>query len=110
LSAADRRNIQLSTYFGSLQQIPIEISWKKLRIRIMTGDVAPSQFMYALNGTIVGLAKDSNHYEYESEATVLFKIRIFDRQKSFIKENDLPMILPSTPVCDCVGLGIRFTK
>jgi hypothetical protein len=95
LSAQERRNLLLSTYFGdSLSTKLYKVEWKDLRIRIIHKEVAPSQIMYALNGTIVGLGYDQTDYEYPNP-----------QQRKLAEEQRLPLILQKTPLCHCLGYG-----
>jgi len=86
------RNEGLREYFqinSIYEQRAYSISWDKVNIAIHK-KVAPSQLLYALNGTIVGLAIDTRSY----------------RNTTPINEVTLFNLLPNIPICTCVGLGI----
>ncbi|KAG8434226.1 hypothetical protein GDO86_012558 [Hymenochirus boettgeri] len=65
--------------------IPYEVPFNAVALRIVHSDVAPSHILYSLNASWVGLC------------------RILDDIRS---ENDGPVILTQTPICDCLGFGI----
>jgi hypothetical protein len=44
-------------------QVPFTVKFEDVRIRFVNGEVPPSQCLYALNGSLVGLVSDSNEYE-----------------------------------------------
>jgi hypothetical protein len=86
LSPQERRNLLLSTYFGdSLATRLFKVEWKNLRLKVMHKEVAASQIMYALNGTIVGLCYDPVEYEYPDAQEVFY--RLFDLFLTFYSEN-----------------------
>ncbi|OCT72802.1 polynucleotide 5'-hydroxyl-kinase NOL9 [Xenopus laevis] len=65
--------------------IPYEVPFNAVALRVAHSDVAPSHIMYSVNASWVGLC------------------RILD---DIHNENDGPVILTQTPICDCLGFGI----
>ena len=97
LTAKDMRDLLLMKYFNT-DQIPLSyiepyaIKWNKIRIRFIAEEVPCSMAMYALNGMVVGLCTDKSNYKFVGKSK---------------KEHEIyPSFLLSTPICNCVGLGI----
>ncbi|XP_053546362.1 polynucleotide 5'-hydroxyl-kinase NOL9 [Bombina bombina] len=91
------RDLSMLGYLSKLQQfdleqivplnclLPYEVPFKRVALRIVHSEVAPSHIMYSINASWIGLC------------------RILDDISS---EGDGPIILKQTPVCDCLGFGI----
>ncbi|XP_075461101.1 polynucleotide 5'-hydroxyl-kinase NOL9 isoform X3 [Ascaphus truei] len=91
------RDLAMLGYLSKLQQfdpeqifslnslIPYEVPFNAVVLRVTHSDVAPSHIMYSVNASWIGLC------------------RILDDIRS---QDDGPVILTQTPVCDCLGFGI----
>uniref|UniRef100_A0A8C5MJD4 Polynucleotide 5'-hydroxyl-kinase NOL9 n=1 Tax=Leptobrachium leishanense TaxID=445787 RepID=A0A8C5MJD4_9ANUR len=90
------RDLAMLGYLSRLQQfdpvqviplnslVPYEVPFSAVALRVIHSDVAPSHIMYCVNASWVGLCY------------------ILDDVNS---EDDGPVILSQTPVCDCLGFG-----
>ncbi|KAM8927131.1 polynucleotide 5'-hydroxyl-kinase NOL9 [Pelodytes ibericus] len=91
------RDLAMMGYLAKLQQLdseqvvplnsllPYEVPFSAVALRVIHSDVTPSHIMYSINASWVGLCY------------------ILDDLNS---ENDGPVLLTQTPVCDCLGFGI----
>ncbi|CAH2319691.1 polynucleotide 5 -hydroxyl-kinase NOL9 isoform X1 [Pelobates cultripes] len=91
------RDLAMMGYLSKLQQfdplqviplnslLPYEVPFRSVALRVIHSDVSPSHIMYSVNASWVGLCY------------ILDDIR---------SEDDGPVILNQTPVCDCLGFGI----
>ncbi|XP_064381419.1 polynucleotide 5'-hydroxyl-kinase NOL9 isoform X2 [Dromaius novaehollandiae] len=91
------RDMAIVGYLGQLQPpdvgsvlplhslVPYQVPFSAVALRVIHTDVAPTNIMYAVNASWVGLC------------------RIPDEVRS---QTDGPVLLTQTPVCDCLGFGI----
>ncbi|NXX11763.1 NOL9 kinase, partial [Podargus strigoides] len=91
------RDMSILGYLGQLQSpdvgamlplhslVPYQVPFSAVALRVIHTDVAPTNIMYALNASWVGLCRIPD--EVSSQA-------------------DGPVLLTQTPVCDCLGFGI----
>ncbi|XP_062449254.1 polynucleotide 5'-hydroxyl-kinase NOL9 [Rhea pennata] len=91
------RDMAILGYLGQLQPpdvgsvlplqslVPYQVPFNAVALRVIHTDVAPTNIMYAMNASWVGLC------------------RIPDEVRS---QTDGPVLLTQTPVCDCLGFGI----
>nr|XP_009677090.1 PREDICTED: polynucleotide 5'-hydroxyl-kinase NOL9 isoform X1 [Struthio camelus australis] len=91
------RDMAILGYLGQLQPpdigavlplhslVPYQVPFNAVALRVIHTDVAPTNIMYAVNASWVGLC------------------RIPDEVRS---QTDGPVLLTQTPVCDCLGFGI----
>ncbi|XP_075762672.1 polynucleotide 5'-hydroxyl-kinase NOL9 isoform X2 [Pelodiscus sinensis] len=91
------RDMAMLGYLGQLQPletrsvlplhslIPYQVPFNAVALRVIHTDVAPTQIMYSVNASWVGLC------------------RILDEVRC---QTDGPILLTQTPVCDCLGFGI----
>ncbi|XP_032057582.1 polynucleotide 5'-hydroxyl-kinase NOL9 [Aythya fuligula] len=91
------RDMAILGYLGHLQPphtgsvlplnsfVPYQVPFNAVALRVIHTDVAPTNIMYAVNASWVGLC------------------RIPDEIRC---QNDGPVLLTQTPVCDCLGFGI----
>jgi polynucleotide 5'-kinase involved in rRNA processing len=97
LNGADQRSLQLTSYFfqhhhhwdfslSLCEKVPFRVSWSRFRIWFRGEEVPFSQALYALNGTLVGLAIDQHQYQPKQDLTFI--------------PNDV------TVAHNCVGLGL----
>ncbi|PRP84318.1 polynucleotide 5'-hydroxyl-kinase NOL9-like [Planoprotostelium fungivorum] len=97
ISAKDKRDLALTRYFGQDVHVkPVaSIKWKYLRMSILFESVKPSQTFWAINASLIGLCIDRSAIRFSD-----------DRERKFVEEEELPVILQEQPLCECVGLGI----
>ena len=98
LTARNTRDLMITKYFQSDQTplasaVPYRVPWTQLRVRFMLHEVPPSMSMYALNGAVVGLCYDATKYQLAAP-------------KTLEEHRRYPLFLSSTPICECVGLGL----
>lgn len=99
ISAKQMRDLLLMKYFECdriplSHRSPYKVKWNNIRIRFLFDEVLCSMALYSLNGVLVGLCSDPSKY------------KLVCSQKS-TEINDLhPKFLSSTPICECIGLGI----
>uniref|UniRef100_A0A8C8BG18 Nucleolar protein 9 n=1 Tax=Otus sunia TaxID=257818 RepID=A0A8C8BG18_9STRI len=91
------RDMSILGYLGQLQSpdvgavlplhslVPYQVPFNAVALRVIHTDVAPTNIMYAVNASWVGLC------------------RIPDEIRC---QTDGPVLLTQTPVCDCLGFGI----
>uniref|UniRef100_A0A8B9E9S5 Nucleolar protein 9 n=1 Tax=Anser cygnoides TaxID=8845 RepID=A0A8B9E9S5_ANSCY len=91
------RDMSILGYLGQLQPpdigsvlplhsfVPYQVPFNAVALRVIHTDVAPTNIMYAVNASWVGLC------------------RIPDEIRC---QTDGPVLLTQTPVCDCLGFGI----
>uniref|UniRef100_A0A8B9T0I1 Polynucleotide 5'-hydroxyl-kinase NOL9 n=1 Tax=Anas platyrhynchos TaxID=8839 RepID=A0A8B9T0I1_ANAPL len=85
------RDMSILGYLGHLQPPHMDqyfrciVPFNAVALRVIHTDVAPTNIMYAVNASWVGLC------------------RIPDEIRC---QNDGPVLLTQTPVCDCLGFGI----
>ncbi|XP_074970011.1 polynucleotide 5'-hydroxyl-kinase NOL9 [Phalacrocorax aristotelis] len=91
------RDMSILGYLGQLQSpdigavlplhslVPYQVPFSAVALRVIHTDVAPTNIMYAVNASWVGLC------------------RIPDEIRC---QTDGPVLLTQTPVCDCLGFGI----
>ncbi|NXA56529.1 NOL9 kinase, partial [Nothocercus julius] len=91
------RDMAILGYLGQLQPtglglvlplhslVPYQVPFNAVALRVVHTDVAPTNIMYAVNASWVGLC------------------RIPDTIRS---QTDGPVLLTQTPLCDCLGFGI----
>ncbi|XP_075577724.1 polynucleotide 5'-hydroxyl-kinase NOL9 [Pelecanus crispus] len=91
------RDMSILGYLGQLQSpdigavlplhslVPYQVPFSAVALRVIHTDVAPSNVMYAVNASWVGLCR------------IPEEIRC---------QTDGPVLLTQTPVCDCLGFGI----
>jgi polynucleotide 5'-hydroxyl-kinase GRC3/NOL9 len=83
LNSADQRSLQLTSYFfqhhhrwdfshSLCEKTPYRVHWSQFRVLFLHDEVPFSQALYALNGTIVGLAIDSNHQPSKDSESLHF--------------------------------------
>ncbi|XP_049848990.1 uncharacterized protein LOC126316999 [Schistocerca gregaria] len=67
--SAEKWNMSVNSYFcfdknsvNRYGQTTYRVSWQAVRIHVMSHRVPPSQYLYALNGSIVALVADSRTY------------------------------------------------
>ena len=103
LHSSDYRNLSLVSYFSqgkvgnshtwdftdnSNFRIPYSIPWNDVIVQFFMHHVHPSQSLYALNGSIVALCKDTTKYGRN-------------------KDSSLGLLPPDyNNLCDCIGLGL----
>ncbi|KAL6065833.1 Polynucleotide 5'-hydroxyl-kinase grc3, variant 2 [Balamuthia mandrillaris] len=100
IAAADARTLRLLAYFSCkageghiTSQIPYQIPWQLLRVKVMNADVPASQVMYSLNASIVALCADDTPYQVCNA--------------DFVEESSpYPTFLTTIPLANCLGLGI----
>ena len=94
-------------------QVPYEVSWTLVGLRVMTGAVPPSQILHAFNGAVVGLAVDSGrysplsgqHHQHQQQQQQQQQQQLRHSQQFAAKGRSLPWIPLVTPLCPCIGLG-----
>ncbi|XP_040444228.1 polynucleotide 5'-hydroxyl-kinase NOL9 [Falco naumanni] len=91
------RDMSILGYLGQLQSpdigavlplhslVPYQVPFSAVALRVIHSDVAPTNIMYAVNASWVGLCRIPDEIKCESEG---------------------PVLLTQTPVCDCLGFGI----
>uniref|UniRef100_A0A8U7NUT6 Polynucleotide 5'-hydroxyl-kinase NOL9 n=1 Tax=Corvus moneduloides TaxID=1196302 RepID=A0A8U7NUT6_CORMO len=91
------RDMSILGYLGHLQSpdigavlplhslVPYQVPFNAVALRVIHTDVAPSNIMYAVNASWVGLC------------CIPEEVRC---------QTDGPVLLTQTPVCDCLGFGI----
>ncbi|XP_033924055.1 polynucleotide 5'-hydroxyl-kinase NOL9 [Melopsittacus undulatus] len=91
------RDMSMLGYLGQLQApdigsvlplhslVPYQVPFSAVALRVIHTDVAPTNIMYAVNASWVGLCR------------IPEEIRC---------QTDGPVLLVQTPVCDCLGFGI----
>ncbi|NXY05057.1 NOL9 kinase, partial [Pteruthius melanotis] len=91
------RDMSILGYLGHLQSpdigavlplhslVPYQVPFNAVALRVIHTDVAPSNIMYAVNASWVGLS------------CIPEEVRC---------QTDGPVLLTQTPVCDCLGFGI----
>ncbi|KAM8989626.1 polynucleotide 5'-hydroxyl-kinase NOL9 isoform 1-T1 [Ara ararauna] len=91
------RDMSMLGYLGQLQApdigavlplhslVPYQVPFSAVALRVIHTDVAPTNIMYAVNASWVGLC------------------RIPDEIRC---QTDGPVLLTQTPVCDCLGFGV----
>lgn len=97
LSAAQMRDLLLMKYFECdriplSHKQPFKMKWKHIRIRFLFDEILSSMSMYALNGVLVGLCFDPSKYRLVGNPME--------------QHSEYPKFLSSTPICECIGLGI----
>ncbi|KFQ10339.1 Polynucleotide 5'-hydroxyl-kinase NOL9, partial [Leptosomus discolor] len=65
--------------------LPPQVPFNAVALRVVHTDVAPTNIMYAVNASWVGLCRIPDEIRCQSEG---------------------PVLLTQTPVCDCLGFGI----
>eukprot|EP01114_Cavostelium_apophysatum_P020067 TRINITY_DN6621_c0_g1_i1.p1 TRINITY_DN6621_c0_g1~~TRINITY_DN6621_c0_g1_i1.p1 ORF type:complete len:376 (+),score=69.37 TRINITY_DN6621_c0_g1_i1:506-1633(+) len=93
--AHEARELQLRSYFHNSLQSYHKSKWKNIRIRALFDVIPFSQVFYAINASLVGLCADDRTYSFQSS-----------EEETFIKQNELPILLAEVPICRCLGLGI----
>eukprot|EP01132_Coremiostelium_polycephalum_P001125 gene1125-1430_t len=96
LSAAEHRMFSTRQYFSMnstplQQQIPYQINCKDLKVKILTNQVPPSQIMYSLNASLIGICYDKTEYK-----SISYKIN--SKTPQFIQDD--------IQISECLGLGI----
>ncbi|NWY48956.1 NOL9 kinase, partial [Sylvia atricapilla] len=91
------RDMSILGYLGHLQNpdigavlplhylVPYQVPFNAVALRIIHTDVAPSNIMYAVNASWVGLCCIPEEVRCQSDG---------------------PVLLTQTPICDCLGFGI----
>ncbi|KAM3659573.1 polynucleotide 5'-hydroxyl-kinase NOL9 isoform 2-T2 [Ammospiza maritima maritima] len=91
------RDMSILGYLGHLQSpdigavlplhslVPYQVPFNAVALRVIHTDVAPSNIMYAVNASWVGLCCIPEEVRCQSEG---------------------PVLLTQTPICDCLGFGI----
>ncbi|XP_008938506.1 PREDICTED: polynucleotide 5'-hydroxyl-kinase NOL9 [Merops nubicus] len=91
------RDMSILGYLGQLQSpdigavlplhslVPYQVPFNAVALRVIHTDVAPTNIMYAVNASWVGLCRIPDEIRCQSEG---------------------PVLLTQTPVCDCLGFGI----
>ncbi|NWR82014.1 NOL9 kinase, partial [Centropus unirufus] len=91
------RDMTLLGYLGQLQcpdigavvplhsLVPYQVPFSAVAVRVVHTEVAPTNIMYALNASWVGLCRIPEEIRCPAEG---------------------PVLLAQTPLCDCVGFGI----
>nr|XP_009933690.1 PREDICTED: polynucleotide 5'-hydroxyl-kinase NOL9 [Opisthocomus hoazin] len=91
------RDMSILGYLGQLQSpdvgavlplnslVPYQVPFSAVALRVVHTDVAPTNIMYAVNASWVGLC------------TIPEDVR---------SQGDGPVLLTQTPLCDCLGFGI----
>ncbi|NXX82718.1 NOL9 kinase, partial [Urocolius indicus] len=91
------QDMSILGYLGQLQDpdvgallplhslVPYQVPFSAVALRVIHTDVAPTNIMYAVNASWVGLC------------------RIPDQVRA---QGDGPVLLTQTPLCDCLGFGI----
>ncbi|PIK44355.1 hypothetical protein BSL78_18797, partial [Apostichopus japonicus] len=106
LGAAQHRSLTLIGYFSSLLQpmtsssvrfslaavTPYIVPWSSVAVHVCNKALSPNHILYALNGTVVGLAAVDSSKIYEIEGST--------------PSDGLPKLLKETPVCECLGVGL----
>ncbi|KAF2071509.1 hypothetical protein CYY_007170 [Polysphondylium violaceum] len=96
IGSSQTRNLMFSNYFGTettslLDQVPYQVPWKIFKVKVLTGQVPPSQTMYALNASLVGICLEGPEY----------------KDLSFKLSHKVPTIINGDiQITECVGLGI----
>ncbi|XP_015738036.1 polynucleotide 5'-hydroxyl-kinase NOL9 [Coturnix japonica] len=91
------RDMSILGYLGQLQPpdvpsvlplhsiVPYQVPFNAVALRVIHTDVAPSNIMYAVNASWVGLCRIPDEIRCQSAG---------------------PVLLTQTPICDCLGFGI----
>ncbi|XP_074780829.1 polynucleotide 5'-hydroxyl-kinase NOL9 isoform X2 [Athene noctua] len=91
------RDMSILGYLGQLQSpdigavlplhslVPYQVPFNAVALRVIHTDVAPTNIMYAVNASWVGLCRIPDEIRCQSDG---------------------PVLLTQTPVCDCLGFGI----
>ncbi|XP_065505891.1 polynucleotide 5'-hydroxyl-kinase NOL9 [Caloenas nicobarica] len=91
------RDMSILGYLGQLQSpdvgavlplhslVPYQVPFNAVALRVIHTDVAPTNIMYAVNASWVGLCRIPEEIRGQSDG---------------------PVLLTQTPVCDCLGFGI----
>ncbi|OXB59669.1 hypothetical protein ASZ78_004997 [Callipepla squamata] len=91
------RDMSILGYLGQLQPpdavsvlplhslVPYQVPFNAVALRVIHTDVAPSNIMYAVNASWVGLCRIAEEIRCQSAG---------------------PVLLTQTPICDCLGFGI----
>ncbi|XP_023796168.1 polynucleotide 5'-hydroxyl-kinase NOL9 isoform X2 [Cyanistes caeruleus] len=91
------RDMSILGYLGHLQSpdigavlplhslVPYQVPFNAVALRVIHTDVAPSNIMYAVNASWVGLCCIPEEVRCQSDG---------------------PVLLTQTPICDCLGFGI----
>ena len=66
--------------------LPPQVPFSAVALRVIHTDVAPTNIMYAVNASWVGLCRIPDEIRCQSDG---------------------PVLLTQTPVCDCLGFGER---
>ncbi|XP_072210409.1 polynucleotide 5'-hydroxyl-kinase NOL9 [Excalfactoria chinensis] len=91
------RDMSILGYLGQLQPpdaasvlplhslVPYQVPFNAVALRVIHTDVAPTNIMYAVNASWVGLCRIPDEIRCQSAG---------------------PVLLTQTPICDCLGFGI----
>uniref|UniRef100_A0A8D0FBC8 Polynucleotide 5'-hydroxyl-kinase NOL9 n=1 Tax=Strix occidentalis caurina TaxID=311401 RepID=A0A8D0FBC8_STROC len=91
------RDMSILGYLGQLQSpdigavlplhslVPYQVPFNAVALRVIHTDVAPTNIMYAVNASWVGLCRIPDEIHCQTDG---------------------PVLLTQTPVCDCLGFGI----
>ncbi|NXH16365.1 NOL9 kinase, partial [Bucco capensis] len=91
------RDMSILGYLGQLQSpdigvvlplhtlVPYQVPFSAVALRVIHTDVAPTNIMYAVNASWVGLCRIADAISSQGQG---------------------PVLLTQTPVCDCLGFGI----
>ena len=83
-----------SVAYALMNSRTVSVAWSKVSLNVMHCKVPPSTMLYSFNAALVGLC------------CVHEDIASHPHAQKHTDDSDLPSFLASTPLCDCLGLGI----